>query len=151
MAKPKRYRLRFQFWLNVWNDDDMAVCEQIQLLKNERSFTQVVRDGIRLICDLRQGRVDVLKELFPDVVAKLSDKTNPTYTPDSTLKQDIEQILQLMQNKSEVITNAPKALQVPTFNTPAFDDLSNGELVIKKDTSIDAGKNFLQSMMNLQA
>ena len=58
----------------------MAVAEHIQKLKSERAFTSTIRDGIRLIVDLRAGRVDVLRELFPDIVAKLSGNANPPNT-----------------------------------------------------------------------
>ena len=42
-------------------------------------------------------------------------------------------------------------MAVPTLRTPTFDDLGSDDIVLKKDTSTDAGKNFINSMMALQA
>lgn len=69
-AKPKdnRYRLQFKFWLNARldSDDDLAVA--LEDLKTTKQYTQTIRDGVRLVLDLRAGRVGVLKELFPWVL-----------------------------------------------------------------------------------
>ena len=60
-----RYRLGFKFWLNTNNSEEEKLAEQIKSLKRKRSFSKTVRDGIRLICSLRDGRLDVLQQLFP--------------------------------------------------------------------------------------
>lgn len=64
MALGKRYRLRFSFWLNILNPDEELIADEIELLKNERSFARACRDGIMLISDLRKGRSDQLIALF---------------------------------------------------------------------------------------
>ncbi|MEL6309251.1 MAG: hypothetical protein AAFQ52_14005, partial [Chloroflexota bacterium] len=84
MSQP--HRIGFKFWLNLDNDHDEQIADTIELLKNERSFTQTIRDGIRLIWDLRQGNVAVLCELFPFVKDKLGTRT------DSNIKADIERL-----------------------------------------------------------
>ena len=63
-------RLRYVFWLNLNKLDEHALAEKIGELKARRTFSRTIRDGIRLICDLRQGRTDVLAELFPWVLAE---------------------------------------------------------------------------------
>lgn len=73
MAQKLSHRIGFKFWLNMNKADEEAIADQIELLKNERSFTEVIRDGIRLICDLRKGKLDVLFELFPWVRAEFMD------------------------------------------------------------------------------
>ncbi len=60
-------RYRFNFWLNSKNPDELQIAEEIENLKRIRLFAKTIRDGIRLICDLRRGSVAVLLELFPDV------------------------------------------------------------------------------------
>jgi hypothetical protein len=66
----KRFRLRFTFWLDMLKEGELAVAEAIQKLKVDRLFAETVRDGIRLVCDLRDGKLDVLFELFPWVRAE---------------------------------------------------------------------------------
>lgn len=65
-SKP-RQRWQFKFWLNVNNDEDLAIADLIGELKRQRQFQRAVRDGLRLIADLRAGRTDVLLELFPGI------------------------------------------------------------------------------------
>ena len=64
----QRYRLMYKFWLNVNKPEEEALADDIELLKNERSFTKTIREGIRLICELRDGKLDFLLALFPFVV-----------------------------------------------------------------------------------
>lgn len=69
-AKPKdnRYRLQFKFWLNARNDDDDDLAIALETLKTTKQYTQTIRDGVRLVMDLKAGRTKVLKELFPWVL-----------------------------------------------------------------------------------
>jgi|GEM_PF-2932629 len=64
------HRLRFNFWLNRDKPEEELIADKIEQLKRERSFTSVIRDGIRLICDLREGNLDVLFDFFPWVKAE---------------------------------------------------------------------------------
>jgi hypothetical protein len=69
-GKKKPYRPRFNFWLNMDKPEEKLIANKIQALKLETLFTATIRDGIRLICDLRDGKLDVLFELFPWVRAE---------------------------------------------------------------------------------
>jgi hypothetical protein len=60
-----RFRLRYTFWLDLNKSEEKDIAEKIEELKAQRSFAKTVRDGIRLIWDMSQGRTDVLLELFP--------------------------------------------------------------------------------------
>lgn len=62
---PQRFRLRHTFWLDMRKVDEAELAETIETLKQNRSFAATIRDGIRLICDLRAGQTEVLFELFP--------------------------------------------------------------------------------------
>lgn len=57
--------------------DDVALAVSIAKLKACRKFVKTIRDGIRLIEDLRAGRLDVLFALFPDVFEHLQ---SPLYS-----------------------------------------------------------------------
>lgn len=73
MPKDTRVRAQFKFWLDVMKDDELELGMELVLLKSRRKFASTVRDAMRLIVDLRAGRVDVLLELFPwvkDEIAK---------------------------------------------------------------------------------
>jgi hypothetical protein len=146
----KRYRQKFTFWLNLLDNHEFAIAELISELKRERKFASTIRDGIRLIYDLRQGRVDVLFEMFPWVKAEFIAGVQPHETAgEKALREQLERMekLMLQQGNTPVQLPGPKAMNVPEFKTPTFDD---DDIVLKKDTSTDSAKNFIQSMMNLQ-
>lgn len=64
-TSAKRQRKSVKVFLELQHPRDLALLLQIELLKRQRRFTSVVRDGIRLICDLQRGSYDILFELFP--------------------------------------------------------------------------------------
>lgn len=88
----KSYRLMYRFWLDMGKTNEEAIADQIELLKNERSFTQTIRDGIRLIVDLRQGNTDVLFELFPLIREKLQTTASGSNGGNGVTKRDIERL-----------------------------------------------------------
>ena len=73
MSQNTSHRIGFKFWLNLRKKEDEAIADRIEILKNNRLFTQTIRDGIRIICDLRNGKLDVLFELFPWVRAEFME------------------------------------------------------------------------------
>jgi hypothetical protein len=63
--KDDRARAQFRFWLDVMKDPEFELAQEIMLLKKRKKFAATIRDGLRLIIDLRAGRIDVLLQLFP--------------------------------------------------------------------------------------
>lgn len=59
------FRKRFTFWLDLCKDDELTLAEEIDTLKKRRQFASYIRDGLRLLIDLKTGRTEVLLELFP--------------------------------------------------------------------------------------
>ena len=156
-----RYRLRFTFWLDMLKLDEMALADQIEQLKNERSFVRTIRDGIRLIMDLRNGRTEVLFELFPWLKNELSQPmtTIISTSPDNGLQHQLDRLEQLILQQGAVPVampahssthSGPKALDVPSFNLPTLEDDEDDTVVLKKDTSTRSATNFINSMLNLQ-
>lgn len=93
----KRFRLMYKFWLDVNKPDEFELAEQIDELKAEHTFTKTIRDGLRLIQSLRQGRVDVLLEMFPFVEAELQPRLD---VPDnSVLYEEIGGLRQLIADR----------------------------------------------------
>jgi hypothetical protein len=145
-----RYRLRFTFWLDMVKPEEHALADNIELLKNEKSFAKTVRDGIRLIIDLRNGKTDTLFELFPWV----KDKLLQGAPEQNSLHLQLERLERLiMQSKDTLHTpsiQSPKTLNVPKFDLPTFDDDDLDTVVLTKDVSSQSAQNFINSMLALQ-
>jgi hypothetical protein len=73
VPKDDRARAQFRFWLDVMKDPEFELAQEILLMKKRRKFQTTIKDGLRLMLDLRAGKIDVLLELFPfvrDAIAK---------------------------------------------------------------------------------
>jgi len=151
----KGTRERFLFWLDIANDENFAIADMITQLKAERKFTRTIRDGIRLIVDLRRGRVEVLEELFPwvfDAVARQLEEERSTQTNDIQCQLErIEQLIQTQTTSPSIGNGAPKAMDVKPVAAPLFDDDIDefATIIIKPDTSTNSGQNFLNSLRAL--
>lgn len=154
IMKHRPHRLRYTFWLDHNKPDEEAIADQIELLKNDRGFVSAVREGIRLICDLRAGRVDVLLELFPFVQDVLCARSGGGDVDD--IRRQIEDVQRLLmsQNNGAIMapvapTAGPKPLAVPPIAAPVDDD-DMPALVLKKAASDGkSAENFLKSAFNL--
>lgn len=144
MARYKR-----EFWLNARKDDELVLLETIDQLKKQRSFTATLRDGIRLIVDLRSGKLDVLFELFPFVKERLSTLATPT--PSGDLEREIADLRRLIIEQGGIVAppqgyptmkhatestakGGPLQMNVPKIDLPRFDDDDDDQLVIKHDS-----------------
>lgn len=158
----KRFRLRYAFWLNLMDSAENTLAERIETLKAERSFAKTIRDGIRLICDLRAGKLDILFELFPWVKAEFLAGMQLQKTAGETeLQRQLERLEKLfteqrtarsdsLQPFQPVSMEGPRALSTPKFELPRFDDEETDTLVVQRDTSSDSALNFLNAMLRLQ-
>lgn len=165
--KPKKpYRVQHRFWLDISRNDEFDINEQVYTLKSERSFIGVIRDGIRLVCDLRAGQLDVLQELFPHMVAKIEARVMPD---PSDLNNKFEELKKLIEEnkiiplfgndnsmtmiqageKSITTTGKPIAGGLKSLSKPTFDDDDDVQLTIAKTTSTESAMNFLTAMANL--
>lgn len=65
-TEPKpTYRVMEKFWCDVEKDEEREVLNLIAYLKSIRKFAPTVRLGIRIICQLMEGKLDLLLENFP--------------------------------------------------------------------------------------
>ena len=158
----ERFRLRFIFWLDMNKPDQQALAEEIETLKEKRSFAKTVRDGIRLVMSLRQRRTDVLFELFPFLKTELSHAEPKFDTHNGQVQQQLHRIENLLLNTTADKT-APqpglrpvgqggiKQLDVPNIAAPVFDDDDSDLLIVQKaQSSGNANRNFVNSMFALQ-
>jgi len=65
------YRVQHRFWFDVDKPDEAALNDLTVDLKRARKFQTTIRDGIRLVSELQQGRVGALLELYPWLPAAL--------------------------------------------------------------------------------
>lgn len=141
MSAKTRYRLRYTFWLNHLDSDEIAVADTIEILKNERSFASTVRDGIMLINELRQGKVDLLLKLFPWVADALRSAHETTLDTDDLKREMI------------ALREAVMARGGGGYGTPPPKRLATAEempdAVIHKKSGTDATANFLASLAAL--
>jgi hypothetical protein len=128
MTSANRYRVMHKFWLDLKKENEDWLDEQINLLKRSRKFTLVLRDALRLILDLRAGRLDVLFELFPWV--KENMEQSPSTTTD--LERQLER-LEVMLKEQGSISVSPGSYPVLKSSsvTPA--------VMIKNVPAADAG------------
>lgn len=143
------FRLQFAFWLNMSKPGEEAIADTIETLKQQRTFARTIRDGIRLICDLRAGKLDVLFELFPWVRAEFLEymqSLQPTKSAaDTALQAQLARLESLLLAGNIESGGGPKPLNVAKVPGPIVDD-DMPELEIKKAKSTgNASENFLKS------
>jgi hypothetical protein len=143
-----------KFWLDLTKDSEEQIDEQIYGLKQNRTYTKTIRDGIRLICDLKAGRLDVLFELFPWVKSELLDHlTSQPVDSDFVLREQLARLEQLLlhQGNQPIGTTqaGPKQMNIPHVATPRFDDLTDQVVLKKARSDGQAVQNFLDSAFTL--
>ena len=151
MAK-ERFRLQFKFWLDVNKPNEYALAEIIADLKENKTFSKVIRDGIRLIWSLGQGNLDVLLALFPwieDAFYERFKEREPA--SDSALRQQLARLEKLLIEQGSIpIETGPKKLVVPPVAPPGDDGYDDDLLVIRKAKSErESAHNFLSSAFDL--
>ena len=159
----KRYRMRFDFQLNVAKDDEFAIAEQIAALKGQGRYSKTVRDGIRLVSDLHAGNLDVLFELFPWVRADFLEYMTSVQRPKSDTETHIQKQLARIEallahgetmpptSRSASGVGGPKAMRVPPIAAPDVEDDDHDMLLISQAvSSSNATQNFLNSISRLQ-
>ena len=153
MAKS-RFRLQYKFWLDLNKPHEKELAELIEDLKEQRSFSGVVRDGIRLIVDLWHGNLDVLLELFPGVETAFYERFQQQQpVPEVAIHEQLARLesLLLQQGNTPVATanSGPKPMNVPQIAGPT-DDGAEDLIVIKKAKSDGkSAQNFLDSAFSL--
>lgn len=146
-------RERVAFWLDTAKDDEREIAHTITQLKRRRMFSAAIRDGLRLVADLRGGRLDVLIELFPWVVERL---TALAPQRDDELKEQIARLeAAIRQQRSGAPSpDAPmmKKLSAPKIELPRFDDEDDDATLItvtKHETTEEdlaiVSRNFMAS------
>ena len=142
-------RWKFMFWLDDLKSDELELIQEIDQLKAARSFVSSVRDGLRLIIDLRSGRTDILFDLFP----LLKDRLLPTPASGGSgegfdeLKAMLELALSHTHRDEKLMSGAGglKQIAAPILSRPVFDDDDDGvALVVTKAANSCSSANFIK-------
>ncbi len=150
-SSKKRYRKLFPFQLDLNKPEEHEIAEVIVYLKQERSFSKTVREGIRLIWDLRKGRTDVLRELFPWVLEQQDeDEKHALKAPTAEVMLGAEDIFQkhfqrlesLITEQSSLSTGEPRRPRGPSLKP--VDDI---EIDVKQATNSEDNKSAWNLMI----
>ena len=101
------YRTQVKFWLNLDKDVEYEVAQIVENLKAGKQFAPTIRNAIRLINDLRAGRVAVLQELFPwvfDAIAQQIEERKPQR--EHIIENKLSRIEELMRSHSLAVVSA---------------------------------------------
>jgi hypothetical protein len=154
----KRYRMRFDFQLNIAKDDENAIAEQILELKGQGLYSKTVRDGISLVSDLRAGSLEVLFDLFPwvradflEYMASIQSQKNET---ELVIAEQLARIETMLSRTGEGTSRGgqPKPLHIPAVPESVFDDDDDPDMLTltKVAATGKATQNFLNSISRLQ-
>lgn len=140
--KTETGRLMVSFWLDVSKQTEHELNEHIRLLKKKRMFSYSIRAGLALLKDLREGKVDVLCEMFPWMKDRLQ--------PQDQFGALVAQINQLQQQLQQV--------QVTSLPTPSIDRMMLPEPALMEldtqttptiNTGADSRKQFAVSIAGM--
>ena len=67
--KKRDYRRQYRFWLDECIPAEAELGRYVAELTDQRQFAPTIRDGLRLIRELRQGDISFLFELFPHIMS----------------------------------------------------------------------------------
>lgn len=150
-------RKRFEFWLDTAKNNEGELVDVIEKLKSRRSFISTIRDGIRLIVDLRAGNTDVLFELFPWLQEKYNTSPAVPASPAvnshlSVLEAQVKRLEALWVDSKTFATGDNAVLALPRKGAvprhEPDDDLAITVTAVRAENS-NASQNFLDSMFNL--
>ena len=131
----KRFRLKFMFWLDLTKEDEYELAEQIDILKQQRRFVETIRDGIRLVVDLRAGRTDRLFAMFPWLAAEVGKGAGGN----RELQQELDRLWSAITSQT-----------AGSLRPGPFGQEEEVKLEVKAAKHGSSGKNFLSSLMSLQ-
>lgn len=145
-AKSKsRNRYQVKVMLDANKDDELLLLEHIDDLKKKRRWLPTFRNALRLFFSLREGRIDVLKELFPGIVELIAGST-----PVSKEVQELMALLSAAARNAEqptpveITVKPPKPTRDMDYELSLLD--TDDDQVTRPSTSVNIAENFMNSM-----
>lgn len=102
-------RKRYSFWLDRRKPDERAVEDLISQMKADRAFTPSIRNGLRLMADLQDGKLDILFELFPWVRAEFLEYMRELQPETSTEPAPVQPQPTPVASPAPTVTDADRA------------------------------------------
>jgi hypothetical protein len=139
----KRNRVSIRFSLNLRNKVEYDLAAWLDPLRQERQFTGVIRDALRLYRDLRAGQYTVLRELFPGVVERV-------IAENCTASAQFDRLLRELSEIKTTPSTGPQPLKTNLDNIKNLAPDDDVKLDIKKAKSDgSASQNFLDSAFSI--
>src|SRR3990167_4086866 len=146
----KRKRVCLKFFLDKRKDDEKELIDSVKWLKGQRLFTPFIRDGLRLMMDLKARRTDVLFDLFDWlegwIDVEIERRINARMQDTNARLAKVEAELQAMK------MNAPtQRLEAPVAPRPPVPDSDDSDLLTVRKAASDgkSGQRFLDSAFSL--
>jgi|GEM_PF-3496851 len=125
--KPKSFRLQQKFWLDLSKPEEAGLADICDSLKQNRTFSKTIRDGIRLIVSLRQGKTDVLEELFPAIVIAIRGSQSTVNDDFQSMMNEIAELKSLVSSQP---VSQPRAIQVPEGGELEVVEAATGDAIV---------------------
>lgn len=109
-------RFRVDFWLHVNSQRDYETLEIIEAMKSKRTFRGSVIIGLKIVWELRQGRVETLLAEFPNVRDLLQVKQPP---PDDGLRDEIRELKRMMLEQGGAVIQPQSVIMKSVVDAPA--------------------------------
>lgn len=144
----ERFRKRYKFWLNILKDDEFELAEELDTLKKRRLFTPTIRDGIRLILDLRKGNMEILFELFPHLQEKFSGDSEQKTTQSKSQNNDQSSNLQKQIDRLETLLKEQGAVPINSVHEVITGQHSPQSISVSSKPTKDSGIKITQTKSN---
>lgn len=156
MALQSGFRMQFKFWLDTTKTEEYQIAEAVEELKQKRTFAKTIRDGIRLVLDLRAGRWEVLRELFPWVVDAIYDAARADLQAQTGVKLDDAPVPDAIQAKLDRLEKLllqqgalPIEKRLPSLAPIPLLTEGDPEIEIREAQSdVNPALNFLRSLQS---
>ena len=155
--KDTRTRVMLRFFLDLGKQDELELLHEAETLKKERHFAPTLRDGLRLMRDLRAGQFDALFDLFDwipkwiesEVERRINERLMDTNNRLTRVEAELAALRGSVLPAGQGASAGPRPLTVPPVPGPVEDD--DEPLVVTKVKSDGkaSAANFLKSAFNL--
>jgi hypothetical protein len=158
--KPdSRARIMLRFFLDQGKADECDLIQEVATLKKERQFAPTIRDGLRLMRDLRAGRFDALFDLFDwipawidtEVERRINERMQDTNNRLARLEAQIA-LLGAPQppiGQGAISQPGPKPMNIPSIPGPVDDDDDVIVPIKKAKSDGKSAQNFLDAAFGL--
>lgn len=153
---------QYKFSLSVRDKHNRQVKKIVDglLVKGRGALSQSIRDGLRLLNDLRRGNTKVLLEMFPDIADKIKP---PTPSDDDDLKRQIAELKRLILEQGSLPPPPSDYPQMKSLGAgigstlglnkkltlPTFDDDDQDTIVLNKAATSSNSESAMAALFKI--